>query len=50
MVDGDTEYGCLMAGQVAAMVNRVEPCKQIIDHVMDTASRVLEHLGKAIAQ
>jgi enoyl-[acyl-carrier protein] reductase II len=50
VVDGDTEYGCLMAGQVAAMVNRVEPCKQIIDHVMDTASRVLEHLGKAIAQ
>ncbi|HHY12111.1 MAG TPA: enoyl-[acyl-carrier-protein] reductase FabK [Firmicutes bacterium] len=46
VVDGDTEYGSLMAGQVAAMVNKEEPCKQIIDHVIKSACEALERLGK----
>lgn len=43
--DGDIEYGCLMAGQVAAMVSREESCKEIIGHVMATASDALRRLG-----
>ncbi|HHX10963.1 MAG TPA: enoyl-[acyl-carrier-protein] reductase FabK [Firmicutes bacterium] len=49
VVDGDTEYGCLMAGQVAAMVTREESCQQIIDHVMATAYEALERLGGVTA-
>ncbi|MGI6620303.1 MAG: enoyl-[acyl-carrier-protein] reductase FabK [Bacillota bacterium] len=45
-LDGDVEHGCLMAGQVAAMVNEEEPCKEIIGHVMATACEALKRLGR----
>lgn len=44
VVDGDVEYGSLMAGQVSAMVRKEESCKAIIDDVISGAEKVLERL------
>ncbi len=41
--EGDTEMGSLMAGQSAAMVNEIKPCKEIIVELMDNKA-VLEGL------
>lgn len=32
--DGDVDYGSVMSGQVAAMVNKIEPASSIIDDIM----------------
>lgn len=45
VVDGDVEYGSLMAGQVSAMVRKEESCKAIIDDIISGAEKVLERLG-----
>ncbi|CRZ33570.1 enoyl-[acyl-carrier protein] reductase II [Herbinix hemicellulosilytica] len=39
--DGDMEYGSIMAGQVAAMVNKEQSCKEIIKEMMEDASKLL---------
>ena len=44
VVDGDVEYGSLMAGQVSAMVRKEESCKAIIDDIISGAEKVLERL------
>ena len=44
VIDGDTEYGSLMAGQISAMVSKEESCKDIIDHVMSTAQKTISLL------
>lgn len=46
VVDGDTEWGSLMAGQSAAMVNEVLPAKKIIDNMFKEAEEILKHLGE----
>lgn len=44
VVDGDVEYGSVMAGQVSAMVKKEETCREIIEDVMNGAERVLARL------
>lgn len=44
VVDGDVEGGSVMAGQIAAMVSKIEPCKDIIQDIMAGAERTLEKL------
>jgi len=39
--DGDMEYGSIMAGQVAAMVNKEQSCKEIITELMEEAENLL---------
>lgn len=34
VVDGDTVYGSVMAGQSAGLVKKEETCKEIIDDVV----------------
>jgi enoyl-[acyl-carrier protein] reductase II len=46
VVDGDIENGSVMAGQVAAMVSKVESCADIIADVMSTAQKTLDELRK----
>lgn len=41
MVDGDVEYGSVMAGQVAAMVKKVQPAREIVLEVVQEAARLL---------
>lgn len=41
VVEGDTEWGSLMAGQSAAMVNKILPAKKIIEDMFAEAEEVL---------
>lgn len=44
MVDGDTDMGSVMAGQVAAMVRRVQPAREIINNVVTDAENIIRHI------
>jgi len=37
MIEGDVEYGSLMAGQVAAMVRKIQPAAEIIHEILQDA-------------
>ncbi|MBQ8827562.1 MAG: enoyl-[Clostridia bacterium] len=39
--EGDSEKGCFLAGQISAMVNRVQPAAEIIKEVMEEARPIL---------
>ena len=49
VVDGDTDWGSLMAGQSAAMVSEILPAKTIIDNMFADAEKVLSHVGEVKA-
>lgn len=46
VVNGDTEWGSLMAGQSAAMVNDILPAKVIIENMFAQAEEILTHIGE----
>ena len=46
VVDGDTEWGSLMAGQSAAMVNEILPAKVIIENMFSEAEKILQKVGE----
>ena len=48
MVEGDIEYGTVMAGQVSAMVNRIEPARAIVEDIVRGAAAVIAGLNKAV--
>ncbi len=45
VIDGDVDNGSLMAGQVAAMVKKVEPAREIILDIVQGADRVIADLA-----
>ena len=42
VVDGDTDNGSVLAGQIAGMNNKRQSCREIIDEVMDQAETLLK--------
>ena len=40
-VDGNTDEGCFLAGQISGMVNEIKPAKQIIEEMCEGAEKVL---------
>ncbi len=42
VVDGDTEWGSLMSGQSAAMINDILPAKEIITKIFNEAEKLLK--------
>ncbi|HBG0412029.1 TPA: enoyl-[acyl-carrier-protein] reductase FabK, partial [Clostridioides difficile] len=40
-VDGDIEKGSFMAGQSAAMVKEITPCKEIIEAMVNQAREIM---------
>lgn len=46
VIDGDIENGSVMAGQVAAMVTKVQPCKEIIEEIILSAKNQLISVNK----
>jgi len=44
VVDGDVEMGSIMAGQIAAAINKIQPAAEIIDEIMARADEVLADL------
>ena len=49
VVDGDTDWGSLMAGQSAAMVSEILPAKTIIANMFADAEKVLSRIGEVKA-
>jgi len=45
-VEGDTAMGSIMAGQVAAMVTKIQPAQQIIDEIISEGKQTLLDLQK----
>lgn len=41
VVEGDTDYGSLMSGQVAALVKKEQSCQEIITEMMNEAAELL---------
>lgn len=41
VVEGDTVNGTLMAGQIAGLVKKEQPCKEIIEEIMSQAEKLL---------
>ena len=42
VIDGDTDNGSVLAGQISGMINKRQSCKEIIDEVMDQAETLLK--------
>ena len=42
VVDGDTDNGSVLAGQIAGMINKRQSCREIIYEVMDQAETLLK--------
>ncbi|AEF93954.1 enoyl-(acyl-carrier-protein) reductase II [Desulfotomaculum nigrificans CO-1-SRB] len=45
MVEGDVQNGSVMAGQVCAMIKKIEPAADIIQDIVTGAEKVLQRLG-----
>lgn len=50
MVEGDIEFGTVMAGQICAMVNQVLSARDIIMDVVESAGGVLERLNQQVVK
>ncbi len=50
MVEGDIEFGTVMAGQICAMVNQVLPARDIIMDVVESAGVVLDRLNQQVVK
>lgn len=46
LVEGDTEEGSLLAGQVAARLRDIKPVKEIIENTIGEAEKIIAHLAK----
>ncbi|MHC5251182.1 nitronate monooxygenase [Listeria kieliensis] len=44
-LDGDTENGSVMAGQIAGLIKGIKPCKEIIAEMMTEAQETLKSLS-----
>ncbi len=44
VLDGDTQMGSVMAGQVVGMVNKKDTCKNIIENLINDTKKVIENL------
>ena len=42
VVEGDTDQGSVLAGQIAGMVNRRQSCREIIDEIMEQATALMQ--------
>ena len=42
VVEGDTDNGSVLAGQIAGMITKRQSCQKIVDEVMDQAERLLK--------
>ena len=46
VVDGECNYGSIMAGQIAGLVNEIRPVKTIIDDILAEAEKTLDRMNK----
>jgi len=50
MVDGDTENGTVMAGQICAMVGKVQTAREIIMEIIEGAGQAADRLSKLVVR
>ncbi|OPX84177.1 MAG: Nitronate monooxygenase [Pelotomaculum sp. PtaB.Bin104] len=50
MVDGDVQNGTIMAGQVSAMVAKIQSAREIIMETVEGANKVISNLNKLVVQ
>ena len=41
VVEGDTDNGSVLAGQIAGMITKEQTCKEMIDEMMEQAEKLL---------
>ncbi|MFW5986386.1 MAG: enoyl-[acyl-carrier-protein] reductase FabK [Halanaerobiales bacterium] len=46
--EGDTDYGSVMAGQIAAMVDNIEPVQKIINNIITEAKNAHKNNGRLL--
>jgi enoyl-[acyl-carrier protein] reductase II len=44
VVEGDVNYGSLMAGQISGLIKDIKPCKEIVEDIIIYAAKELESL------
>ena len=45
-IDGDVENGSVIAGQVSGMINRIQPCREIIEEIISDTKNQLNLVSK----
>jgi enoyl-[acyl-carrier protein] reductase II len=50
VIEGDVDYGTVMAGQISALVSKVQPAAEILEEIMTGAEKVLKGLDSVISQ
>ncbi len=48
VVEGDVETGSVMAGQSVGMVERIQPCQEIIDELLSQATEILNRRAPSV--
>ena len=46
LIEGDTEDGSLLAGQIAGLIEEIKPVREIIDETIAEAERIIGNLSK----
>ncbi len=46
VIEGDVVYGSLMAGQVAGMISKIQPAREIIEEIISEASMIIKKLSE----
>jgi enoyl-[acyl-carrier protein] reductase II len=46
VVDGDADYGSVMAGQISGMVNEIKPARKIIEDIVAGATAIINSIKK----
>lgn len=47
VVDGDVQYGSVMAGQISGMIKEIKSCEDIVKDMVEEAKKVLLHINNS---
>lgn len=50
VVEGDADYGSVMAGQIAGLVKEIKPAKDIIEDIMNEANEVISSINALVKE
>ena len=48
-IEGDVDYGSVMSGQIAGLVNKEQSCKEIITEIFNEAESIMKNLSSFIS-
>ncbi|HRS21168.1 MAG TPA: enoyl-[acyl-carrier-protein] reductase FabK [Clostridia bacterium] len=50
VVDGDTDHGSVMSGQIAGLIKEIKPAKDIIEGIMNEANEVINSISALVKE